>query len=210
MKSLQKIVPIKLSKILETGEFEDDGGLLITGLDYFADDLKVEFIVNPGDLEADSKNNQLWELQIGNLKREKLEISWSSEIELHNDHFLIWDFTKSWTKLYFNGNARNADRFLSEIYQIHRRKFGRWIEVEKYLNVQPDLYGLCRSKYGLFAEGPKEILVAYEDCLRSHNMNPHFQGDYKGLNSHNREPLLQLLIFGESYFIAEKFEFTPA
>lgn len=210
MEYLEEIAPPELLKIVETGEFEDDGGLLITGLEYIANDLKVKFLVDPGYLEIDGKKDQLWELQIGNLKRVKLEISWNSEIGLYSDHFLMWDFTKSWTDLYFNGKAKSPDKLLSDIYQIHNKRFGSWIGVENYLNAERDLYYLCNSQFGLFAKGPKEILEVYEGCLSSHNMNPHFLGDSKGPYSENSETPLRLLMLGESYFIGETFKLTRA
>lgn len=208
MSVLNGIIPQELLTITDSLNFEEDGYMLITSLDYFADDLNVEFIVNPGGFEEDGRKNQLWQLQAGNLKTEKLDVGWTQDLICYSDHYLLLDYTSYWTELYFRGKTADPNKLLADIYTTHKKAFDNWIDVEKYLSLKPDLLSLCSSGFGLFAKGPEDIMAVYEACLIAHGMNPHYSGKYKGPDSHLGDTPLKLLIFGDSYFIAESFEFT--
>ncbi len=180
----------------------------ITGMDYFAGNLLVKFILHPGGFEEEGSKDQLWQLQISNLKANKIDIDWTNEVLCYSDHYLLSDHTRPRTSLYFTGKTTDPNKLLADIYSSHKKAFGNWIDVEKYLSGKPDLLSLCSSGFGLFATGPEGILSVYEACLRAHNMNPHYAGKIEGRHLHQSQPPVKLLIFGESYFIGESFEFT--
>ncbi len=199
------MLPKEILEFISKDWFEDNGGIVINKYEYNNRNLKIEIHLDSGDEDI---QNQIWEIEITELKSEKLEIKWETEIEMFEEHFLLWEFIDDRTTIYFNGENENADNLLADIYRIHRAKFGNKFEIEKYLNVCMSLSELCNSKSGLFASGPKKILENYFLCLKKHNRKPNYENsnttpEYKN----NREKPLKLLKIGESHFVAENFAF---
>jgi hypothetical protein len=203
MELTEEKLPKELFEVINTGEFEDDGDILIIGLDYQGNNLKVKISVDTG---IQNEPKQLWELAIWELKKEKIELQWTNQIKFFQEHYLLWEFTERQTSLYFNGKTENPAELLTDIFRLHRQQFGHWYEVEKYLNNCLDLYALCKANIGLFARGPKRVLEEYYAILEKYNKNPHFHSDYNP-EYENYEKPLGLLIIGESFFIGEEFSF---
>lgn len=207
MKLIKNILPKELEEIIDTGEFEDDGGIKITSLGYFADNLKVGFSLDSGD---EDKPNQLWELQIDGLRDQKIVVDWANNLEFYSDHFLLWEFSRNHTSLYFKRKANNPDKFIADIFKTHRAVFEKWFDVEKYIS--SFLFGLCNESNGLFANGPKEILDYYYRVLKRNNTEPYYYGStepkkWDGEQWVVEDKDLKLLIMGDSYFVGKKFTF---
>ncbi len=204
MTKAQDIIPSDLVEILESMEFENDGYISITGLDYFDDELNVQLTIYPGD----NLPRQLWEIEINGLKKEHLDISECSDINFSTESNLLYQFTDRTTSLYFNGKAPDPHKLLADIYQCHRLNFSYWLDIEEFLNTNSQdptsLNNLCKSSFGLFASGPKKYLDKYFKVLLDHQMNPHYQSDYDPIYKDFDKPL-GILFIGNSYFIGQNF-----
>lgn len=207
MRLILNILPKELEEIINTGEFGDDGGIRITSLDYFVDDSKVVFSLDSGD---EDKLNQLWELQIDGLRDQRISIDWANNLEFYSLHFLLWEFSRNHTSLYFKRKADNPNKLIADIFKTHRAVFGKWFDVEKY--VSSFLFGLCNESNGLFANGPKEILEYCYRVLERNNAEPYYYGSsepkrWNGEQWVIEDKDLKLLIMGDSYFIGRNFTF---
>ena len=196
-----EIFPDHFFQIIDSGWFEDDGGIEFISFEYTEDSITIQFILHSGDEEI---ANQMWQLQVGNLKAHKIVPVFTSVISYYTDHFLLWEFTDRQTSLYFTNKAENPDKLLADIFRFHRQHFDTYIEIDRYINHCMDFSSLCHSDLGLFAIGPKQILTGYYTCLTNHNMNPYFQSDYEPAYTDSMKPL-GVLILGESYFIGQDF-----
>ncbi|MEO8239411.1 MAG: hypothetical protein ABI576_15005 [Flavobacterium sp.] len=203
------MIPKEFAEFISSMWFEENGGIIINKYEFNNENIKLEVYLNSGDEEIE---NQIWEIDILKLKTEKFDIKWDTEIEILEDHFLLWEYIDNQTSIYFNGENKNADNLLADIYRMHKKEFGNKFEIEKYLNDCMSLSDLCNSKSGLFAYGPKKILDKFFVCLEKHNRNPNFvksniNSKYKNETEIEIEKTLKLLRIGESYFIAENFNF---
>ena len=146
------MIPNNIIQIIETGEFEDDGGMLITGLDFFADDCKIEISLNSGDEDVP---NQLWEIQIENIREERICYDWFYDIQILPKHKLLEPYLQINKELYIKSKPKSPDELLKDLYVHHRNTFGYLREIEKFFNTEKRLNELCEMEFGLFAKGPE-------------------------------------------------------
>ena len=201
MKNLLSILPTELTQILNSEWFEDNGGISIDKLENLENEKTIQFSLDTGDSKT---ANQLWQLNAKSVKSTKIDLDWSTDFYIFDDHFLLWEFTDYTTGLYFNGDGSNGDKLFVDFHKLHKSLFGKYFDIDKYLNDSLDLNSLCNSNVGIFAHGPMKILEHYYNCLKKNGRKPYYQS-YDDPES--KEKLL-LLIIGKSYIIAEKFFFT--
>jgi hypothetical protein len=216
MRTLAAIFQMRLEKlnkeledIFSTFEFEEDGGIHITGTDWFADDLKVEFAVKTG-IEG---QNQLWEIQIGGVRDELIKSDITNKLELFEEHPLLWAYNQRQTNLYFGRPTTRPYELFANIYLIHARETNSKIPFAKYFNRQLSMIDLCKSSSGLFVSGPIKLLEAYMEELKNHDMNPTIVGGHnpkRWLNGHqvDETEIVKVLVIGDSYVIGETFDFN--
>ena len=203
------MIPNNIIQIIEKGEFEDDGGMLITGLDFFADDCKIEVSLNSGDEEVP---NQLWEIQIENIREERICYEWFYDIQILLKHKLLEPYLEINKELYIKSKPRSPDELLKDLYIHHRNTFGKYREIEKFFNTEKKLNELCEMEFGLFAKGPETYLKEYKSILEKQETKPYMYGTFKskkwtGEKWIEENPNLKLLLMGESFFIADEFRF---
>ncbi|MBI1769216.1 MAG: hypothetical protein HYR67_12670 [Bacteroidetes bacterium] len=199
----------ELEDIFSSIEFEEDGGIHITGADWFSDDLKLEFAIKTGVEEQ----NQLWEAQIKGVREEMIKAEMSEKLELLEEHPLLWAYNQRQTNLYFSKPTSRSYELFANIYTIHNRETRNWIPLRKYINTHLSVLDLCKSTSGLFASGPIKLMEQYKKELEAHDMNPTIVGGHspkRWLNGHqvDETEIVQVLIIGDSYIIGEAFEFN--
>lgn len=203
------MIPNNIIQIIETGEFEVNGGMLITGLDFFADDCKIELSLKPGD---ENVPNQLWEIQIENIREERICYKWFYDIQILPKHKLLEPYLEINKELYIKSKPKSPDELLKDLYVHHRNTFGKLREIEKFFNTEKRLNELCEMEFGLFAKGPETYLEEYKSILEKQETQPYMYGNFKskkwtGEKWIEENPNLKLLLMGESFFIADEFKF---
>ena len=198
----------ELSELFQTAEFENNGGIHITGTEWYTDDLRIELAIETG-LEGES---QFWEVQINGVRKELIKSSYTDKIELFNEHPLLWEYNQEQSSLYFGNKTGRPYELFANIYKIHMLLTNSWIPFEEYVNTGFSIVELCKSTTGLFAKGPINILKAYKGELEIHEMKPTIIGGYYPQEWSNEQNIdeveLNVLIIGESYVVAETFDFT--
>ena len=198
----------ELEDIFSTIEYEEDGGIHITGTDRFADDLKIEFVIKTGNKGQD----QLWEVKIGGIREDLIKSDFSDKLELHEEHPLLWTYNQRQTNLYFGRPTERPHELFVNIYNIHRQLTKNQIPFDKYLNMAVSAIELWKSANGLFAKGPIKLMESYKEELERHNMNPTIVGGHnpkKWLNGHQVDEtgIVKVLVIGDSYVVGETFDF---
>ncbi|MGE5448964.1 MAG: hypothetical protein ACM3PR_11415 [Bacteroidales bacterium] len=199
MIELKNEYPQELKKTFNMIEYVEDGGIIIESVKYIDNNLLLEFTLSFGSYQID---NQLWQVNIIDIKKEIIRLEWASNLEIYSDHFLLYDYIDSFTELYFNGNAINPEKLFIDLYSKHINLYGNKLDFGTYLNNQEGIFKLCTYDNGLFARGPKKILEQYENCLKMHGIKTNYIG-----NQECEDMNLKLLIFGNSYFIGKEFSF---
>jgi len=200
LKTLQYNIPGSLEKIFKSYDYEEDGGMVISGLTYQDKDLVVTFNLYPS---SDRQTKHIWELKIINIAAENFSRSWTTHFSFYSDHFLLCELTDVKGDLYYNGKAKNSEKLFIDLYKAHLKTYYDNFPFAYGINAAMDIFKLCKDGSGMFARGPKQVLEKYQICLAKHNIQSNFVG-----SSTKPENKLKLLIFGESYFIGEEFLFT--
>src|ERR1035437_4650224 len=166
MNELLNDLPKELVDNLDKLEYQEDGGILINSVQLIEKDLQVDFTLSFGGYNIPQ---QIWSIDIKEIKKEKITIEWTNYTEIYSDHYLLYEFIDNFTELYFNCKADNSERLFIDLYQIHKALYNL-IDFGTYINAIDGLTKLCNSEYGLFARGPKNILTQYEKCLINHGV----------------------------------------
>lgn len=200
----------ELDEILTSLEFEEDGGIYITGTDWYQDDLKLEIAVNSGLDEG----SQLWEAQVTGVREELIKSTWADDLRLLNDHVLLWPYNGTVSELYFSSPTEKPHELYVAVVEAHQRAVNNWIPLDRFINIKPylPLLKLCKSTNALFAKGPTELLEIYAKVLSDFNMKPNIFGERtpkRWINKQFEEEAgnLKVLFVGESYIVAEDFDF---
>lgn len=192
-------LPQELKNTFNMVEYVEDGGIIIESVKYIDNNLLIEFTLSFGSYQLD---NQLWQINISDIKKEIIRLEWGSTLEIYSDHFLLYDYIDTYTELYFTGKANNPEKLFIDLFSIHFALYGNQLEFGTYINNQQGIFKLCTYDNGLFARGPKKILKQYESCLNMHGIRTNYIGTQECDDID-----LKLLLFGNSYFIGEKFTF---
>jgi hypothetical protein len=200
LKTLQYKIPDNLEKVFKSYDYEEDGGMVISGLTYQDKDLVVTFNLFPS---SDRQTKQVWELKIINIAAESFSRSWTTHFSFYSDHFLLYGLIDIHGDLYFNGKAKNPEKLFIDLYRDHLKTYYGDFPFAYGINAAMDIFKLCKDGSGMFARGPERILEKYQTCLAKHNIKSNFVA-----GSTKPEHKLKLLVFGESYFIGEEFLFT--
>jgi hypothetical protein len=199
----------RLADIFSSIEFEEDGGVHITGTDWYSGDLKLEFSVRTGN----GDEHQLWEAQITGVRDDLIKSDLADWMQLMEDHPLLWRFNDIQSELYFSQSTDRPYELINSVLEIHRKTVGNWYRLNKFINYgNLPFVDLCKSSNALFARGPKKILTAYAGVLGDFQMKPNLFGDRNPKRWIDNKwvdetETLQILIIGESYVIAERFDF---
>jgi hypothetical protein len=152
----------ELDDIFNSIEFEEEGGIYMTGADWFSDDLKLEFAVKTGVEGRD----QLWEVQIQRVREESIKANMAEKFDLLEEHPLLWTYNQRQINLYFSKPTSKPFELFTNIWTIHNRETRNWIPLDKYINTHLLTIDLCKSASGLFARGPIKLLEQYKMELK--------------------------------------------
>jgi hypothetical protein len=93
-------------------------------------------------------------------------------------------------------------KLLADLVELHTALYGNKLPFGFGINSPQGWQKLCTSPNGLFARGPKRIIDMYQKCLNKNGIKTSFLNEI----APNKKQF-RLLLFGDSYFIAESFLF---
>ena len=204
-----EILPKELLTVIENDELEWNGGAIITSIDYFADDAKIELSIL---LDRSEEKRQLWEVQLEGIRSENIRREWAEDIVVYDQHYLILEQMDLNSELYVKNPTPDSNKLFHDLYVHFLSKFEYDIPFDKYLNKASNIDFLLKMDNGLFAKGPKFILEEINTVLQNNKCETYYLGETPAKRWVNNQWIdessnLIALTIGKSYFVAETISF---
>lgn len=133
----------------------------------------------------------------------------SNDIQILEDHPLLYEYTKKPTAVFFRGEVESPDSVVMDIAQAHATTFYPWRHFPQYLNMETPLTTLFEEGGGLIGQMPEPLADSVIKVLEHHNLEHKTAQGTAYIQQHDNPALLQsalqVLIFGGSYFVAYGF-----
>jgi hypothetical protein len=139
-----------------------------------------------------------------------LSLGYCYDLELSDDHVLLWPHAAPTSAISFYGKAENPSAVAGALYERHRELVDKWIPLHRFLNPGVQLTDLLSGGYGMLAEGPEQLILAYEEVMQQHGFStshrePTARVYWEDHAWHEQTAALSVLILDESYIVAEEF-----
>ena len=185
--------------------------MAIVAAQWHENDLTVGLEVRPGGASP----HQQWEIICRDVRRSRLERELESCIELLEEHALLLPHRQVHEQLFISSAPASAPAVVGDLWIAHRAATADWFDAEAFFNPHIGLVTLLESGNGLLASGPRAILEAYQDVLRSHEVRFNTIGArapvwWKDGRWVPESEGLRVLIIGESFVVAESFALSLA
>lgn len=132
-----------------------------------------------------------------------------NDIEIVDEHPLLYEYIKKPTAVFFRGQAETPDTIVMDIAQAHATTFYPWRHFPQYLNMEQSLVSLFESSGGLIGQMPAPLAKRIIKILEHHNLEHKIAEGEPYIKLHDNPALLQstlkVLLFGESYFVSYGF-----
>ena len=145
-------------------DFADYGSLHLRSVEFDDDVLRLSFHIT-----ADEYPNvrPTWQVLCSGVKEDSLSLGNHSDFQLFDDHVLLWPHLSLRTSTSFYGKVENPLAVVGALYQRHREIVGEWIPFHRFLNSDIGLTELIAGGFGMLAEGPEPLILAYEEVMRA-------------------------------------------
>ena len=193
-------LPPEIVAVLNSPEFDDEAGIVIDSAEFTDTTLLLKFSFRYYNEEFPT---QQWELIVDNVEEEKIVRQWTQHIAIYKTHPLLLKYTDIQTELYIKGTNNHTQDLFIEIYQSLLNLTGNIRYLEGYVLTPNRVADLSEQGHGLFARGPKTILMVYQKCLIDYGIHAYFIAD-KG---HIPNKFLKVFVLGDSYIIGNSFAF---
>lgn len=155
---------------------------------------------------------QHWTIEPYNYRTCNFSLGFASTLQIDVHHPLLWQFSDIQSSMYFSGHCSNPDRLFIELYKIHTSLVENFISFDDVLHRISDFETAMKSASGLFAIGPKKLLMAYAECAKKYNLKSTIIGDriptyWNGEQHIEESGQAKVLFLDDSYIIADAFNF---
>jgi hypothetical protein len=196
-----------LFEIIDSVDFEEYGSLFLTRVAWTQDRLDL-FLELKDDYRPNLHPN--WRVACSSVREERLSLGAHDELNLTFDHVLLWPHTASHTRVSFYGKSKDPSAVVGALYERHVSLVGHWMPFHRFLNGAPTVTDLIAGGYGMLAEGPEPLLLAYEEVMQQHGISashhePEPPAYCDGENWAEQTSSLAALVIGESYVVAADF-----
>lgn len=209
MKTLQEVLPLYVSQILDSLEFDDEAAVVIKSVKFEEENLCLTFCFRFSDDKELS--DQFWQIIAHGVEEERVLQEWvqgtdevNEPIVLYTQHPLLLEHIDTHAELYIKGTTDDWKSLFTDIYQALLDFNSNTEYLTKYIFSPKEIKRLSSQGHGLFARGPKTILKIYEQCLIRQGIKPIYIG---GGDRSEEKKSLKLLKIGNSYVIGKSFHF---
>lgn len=202
-----------LLRIITSVDYEDYGSLQLLEVERREGDLSLLL-----DVTADEEPNLPRNIRIICHPSRESNISPAQYYDLRvtEDHVLLWHYTRPHILMSFYGKVEDPHSVVGALYERHFEVVDGWIPFHKYLNSGLPLAELIRGRFGMLADGPDQLVMAYEAVMQRfgfstshHESRPPDQMRWNGETGVQDKSPLSILFLDESYVIAEAFAASP-
>jgi hypothetical protein len=192
-------------------DFEDYGSLSLTTVELDGDALRLSLHITADEYPDIHED---WQVLCSAVKEHSLSVGNHYGLEFFNDNVLLWPHVARRTSLSFHGRAENPLAVVGALYQRHKELVGEWLPFHRFLNSNVGLLELITGGFGMLAEGPEPLVLAYEDVMRAHGVSASHLDPTKPVYGGGTERLGEnapayVLILDDSYVVAEQFVASP-
>ena len=120
------------------------------------------------------------------------------------EHVLLWDYNQPHVVAAFNGQVPDPFAVMGALFERHIELVDEWVPFLKYFNSCIQLSELLRGSFGMLAEGPEPLVLAYEEVLANYGVSVSHHRYGKA-----RDEKLSILILDDAYVIANDFVAEP-
>jgi hypothetical protein len=200
-----------LCSAVDTGEFEDNGWIVLSAASWGTDDIVLSVELEPGD----GTPKQCWHVTCERPRSHRLQSHTANDFAVHEDHVLLLPYQQLQADLYFASPAASPAAVAGELWAAHRRYTDDWFPPETFLNPNVPLIALLATRSGLLAQGPVGILAEYEMVLTRNDiacsqLRERDPKRWDGSSWVTESEVLKVLTIGRSFVVAEAFTGTRA
>jgi hypothetical protein len=196
-----------LLKIITSVDYEDYGSLQLIEVE--RRDGNLSFVL---DVTADEEPELPRNIRITCHSSRESNVSPSQyyDLSVAEDHVLLWHYTRPHTLTSFYGKVEDPLSVVGALYERHFELVEEWIPFHKYLNSGLPLSELIRGSFGMLADGPDQLVLAYEAVMQRFGFSTSHHESRSAMHwdgerwVQDRSPL-SILFLDESYVIAEAF-----
>lgn len=132
-----------------------------------------------------------------------------NNVQILEEHPLLYEYTSKPTALFFRGESQNPDEVTMDLMQAHATTFYPWRHFPQYLNMEQPLLEMVKAGGGLIGQMPAPLAQSMIKVLEHHRLEYKTAEGEPYIKLHDNPALLQMalqvLIFGQSYFISYGF-----
>ena len=194
-------------EIAKSINFEDYGSLILTRVAWMHGRLDL-FLELKDDYRPNLHPN--WRVACLGVREERLSLGAHNDLDLAFDHILLWPHTAGRTRISFYGKSKDPSAVVGALYERHVSLVGGWIPFHRFLNGAPTVTDLIAGGYGMLAEGPEPLLLAYKEVMQQYGISashhePEPPAHWDGEKRADQKASLAALVIGESYVVAADF-----
>src|SRR5258705_8291122 len=177
-------------------DYEDYGSLLVKRVEGHEGNLFVYLDVSV-DEDADLPKS----IRIGCKGYLESNLSPGAYVTLEpsQDHVLLWHYNQPQVLTTFHGKVSEPLLVVGALFEQHTDLVEDWIPFSKYFNTDLSLSELLGGTFGLLAEGPEQLIVAYEKVLNGYGVSV---SHHKSSEVQNENVAVMLFVW--SYFILKR------
>ncbi len=188
-------------------DFEDYGSLLLTRTVWSKDGITLSIDISS---DEDPDVHPRWQVLCSGVREDCLSLGYSGDLQLSDDHVLLWPHAARTSAISFYGKAENPSAVAGALYERHWELVGKWIPFHRFLNPGLPLTELISGGFGMLAEGPERLILAYEEVMQQHGFSTSHRDPtnpvyWRGEAWLEQKTALSVLILDESYVVAEEF-----
>ena len=178
-------------------DYEDYGSLRVETVEQRDNDLLVSLVVT-ADEDPDLPQNvritcQSW-------RENTLVPGHYADVMLTRDHVLLWHYHQPHVLVSFNGHVPDPLAVVGALFERHTELVGNLIPFSKYFNPGMRLSELIRGSFGMLADGPERLVLAYEEVMSHYGVSV---SHHRSVSAYDEA--LSILMMDENYVIANGF-----
>lgn len=186
----------ELLEITRTGEFEDNGTIVLESSSWRGDAMTLAFRVDHGTGVTSS-----WTIACSGVIEYSLRDNhYQVGLNLWNvDHPVLDQFTQPREGVYISRAPDDPDGTMGQLWSAHVQCVDDWVAFDRYLNTELPLRKLLESGSALVASAPIFLASVYVEVLGANRCEPS-----RVPGGPARASSAQLLHFGDSYVVASR------
>ena len=198
-----------LLKIITSVDYEDYGSLQLIEVERRDGDLS--FVL---DVKADEEPELPRNIRIicHSWRESNVSPRHYYDLTVTEDHVLLWHYTRPHALTSFYGQVEDPLAVVGALYERHFELVEQWVPFHKYLNSGLPLSELIRGSFGMLADGPDQLVLAYDEVMQRfgfstshHESRAADQMRWNGETWVQDSSPLSIMFLDESYVIAEAF-----